>query len=35
MIHLDDGTGWQLWREFDANGKLVHFKDNEGKEKWY
>ena len=33
--HLKYLSGDEEWYEYDAKGKVIHYKDSDGMEKWY
>ena len=34
MIHRKSSDGYEIWYDYDSNGKLIHFKDSNGFENW-
>ena len=34
-IHFKDSDGFEIWCEYDGNGKLIHYKNSDGFENWY
>jgi antibiotic biosynthesis monooxygenase (ABM) superfamily enzyme len=35
MIYAKNSTGYETWREYDANNNMIHYKDSTEYEAWY